>query len=246
MVKVDYEQLPGVARADRALEDDAPNVHEDAPGNQCFNWTIGDKDETDANFGRAAHTVSIRLRNNRLIPNAIEPRASLADYNPGTDEYTLYTTSQNPHVHRLILAAFVMSIPENKLRIVSPDVGGGFGSKIFQYPEEVVVLHASKKHKRPVKWTAKRSESFQTDSHGRDHHTTAEMATDENGKILGVRVHTDANLGAYLTLFAPAVPTYLYGCLLSGTYQVPAIYCEVNGVFTTTTPVDAYRGAGTP
>ena len=246
LVQVDYEQLPGVARADKALQDDAPSIHDDVPGNRCFEWSIGDKEATDANFDKAAKTISLDLRNNRLIPNAIEPRASLADYNVGTDEYTLYTTSQNPHVHRLILAAFVMNIPENKLRIISPDVGGGFGSKIFQYPEEVIVLHASKKLKRPIKWTAKRSESFLTDSHGRDHHTTAEMAVDEQGKILGVRVHTDANLGAYLTLFAPAVPTYLYGCLLSGTYQVPAIYCEVNGVFTTTTPVDAYRGAGRP
>ncbi|CAN5745878.1 xanthine dehydrogenase family protein molybdopterin-binding subunit [soil metagenome] len=246
LVEVEYETLSGVAHPGKALENDQPQVHDDAPGNVAFEWSIGDKEATDANFARAAKTVKLSLRNNRLIPNAIEPRASIADFNPGTGEYTLYTTSQNPHVHRLIIAAFVMGIPEHKLRVVSPDVGGGFGSKIFQYPEEIIVLYASKKLGRPVKWTAKRSESFLTDSHGRDHASEAEMAVDENANIIGLRVKTAANLGAYLTLFAPAVPTYLYGTLLTGPYRTPAIYCEVTGVFTNTTPVDAYRGAGRP
>ena len=246
LVEVEYEVHSAVANPAKALESSAPQVHDDAPGNVTFNWEIGDKAATDAAFANAAKTVKLDLRNNRLIPNAIEPRASLADYNRGTQEYTLYTTSQNPHVHRLIIAAFVMGIPENKLRVISPDVGGGFGSKIFQYPEEIIVLYASKKHHRPVKWSAKRSESFLTDSHGRDHVTTAELAVDANANITGLRVKTAANMGAYLTLFAPAVPTYLYGTLLAGTYKTPNIHCEVTGVFTHTTPVDAYRGAGRP
>ncbi len=246
LVEVDYEPLDAVAHPAKALGPGAPQVHDDAPGNVTFNWAIGDKAATDAAFASAAKTVRLSLRNNRLIPNAIEPRASLADYNAGTQEYTLYTTSQNPHVHRLIIAAFVMGIPEHKLRVVSPDVGGGFGSKIFQYPEEIIVLYASKKLGIPVKWTAKRSESFLTDCHGRDHATEAELAVDADANVIGLRVTTAANLGAYLTLFAPAVPTYLYGTLLAGPYRTPNIYCEVTGVFTHTTPVDAYRGAGRP
>jgi len=176
----------------------------------------------------------------------MEPRASLAQYHPASDEYTLWTTSQNPHIHRLLIAAFIMGIPEHKLRVIAPDVGGGFGSKIYQYPEEIIVLYAAKKLGRPVKWTARRSESFVTDSHGRDHETVAEMAVDQNGKITAVRVETIANMGAYLTTFAPAVPTYLYGCLLAGPYTTPHIYCHVTAPFTHTTPVDAYRGAGRP
>ena len=246
LVRVDYEVLPAVADAVKALKEGATTVHEGAKGNVCFDWSIGDKGATDAAFEGAAKVVSLDFRNQRLIPNALEPRASLAQYNRGTQEYTLYTTSQNPHVHRLMLAAFVLNIPENRLRVVSPDVGGGFGSKIFQYPEEVVVLYAAKRLNRPVKWTASRSESFLTDSHGRDHATHAEMAVDEGGRVVGLRVKTAANLGAYLTTFAPAVPTYLYGTLLSGQYKIPTIYCEVTGVFTNTTPVDAYRGAGRP
>jgi aerobic carbon-monoxide dehydrogenase large subunit len=246
LVEIDYEPHDAVAHPGKALTEGAPQVHDDAPGNVCFEWSIGDKAQTDANFAKASKTVKLSIRNNRLIPNAIEPRASLAHYNQGTGEYTLYTTSQNPHVHRLIIAAFVMGIPEHKLRVVSPDVGGGFGSKIFQYPEEIIVLYASKKLGLPVKWTAKRSESFVSDSHGRDHVTEAELAVDADANITGLRVKTRANMGAYLTLFAPAVPTYLYGTLLAGTYRTPAIHAEVTGVFTHTTPVDAYRGAGRP
>ena len=246
LVEVEYEQHSAETNPAKTLEDGVAQLHDDAPGNLAFEWAIGDKDATDAAFDSAAKTVSIDLRNNRLIPNAIEPRASLSDYNVGTEEYTLYTTSQNPHVHRLIIAAFVMGIPEHKLRVVSPDVGGGFGSKIFQYPEEIIVLYASKKLGRAVKWAAKRSESFLTDSHGRDHVSTAELAVDADANITGLRVHTAANMGAYLTLFAPAVPTYLYGTLMAGPYKTPNIYCEVKGTFTNTTPVDAYRGAGRP
>ena len=180
------------------------------------------------------------------MANAIEPRASLAEYKRAGEEYTLYTTSQNPHIHRVMIGAFIMGIPEHKLRIVSPDVGGGFGSKIFQYPEEVIVLFAAKKVGRPVKWTARRSESFVSDAQGRDHESVAEAAVSSDGKLLALRVDTIANMGAYLTTFAPAVPTYLYGTLLNGTYKWNAIHCHVRGAYTNTVGVDAYRGAGRP
>jgi len=184
--------------------------------------------------------------NNRLIPNAVEPRAAIGEYQPGSESFTLYTTSQNPHVTRLVLSAFNQVAPEHKLRVVAPDVGGGFGSKIFIYAEETVCLWASRKVNRPVKWTAARSESFQTDAHGRDHVTKAELALDADGKFTGLRVNTVANMGAYLSTFATCVPTYLYATLLAGQYTTPAIYCDVQAVFTHTTPVDAYRGAGRP
>ncbi|HET7565199.1 MAG TPA: molybdopterin cofactor-binding domain-containing protein, partial [Gemmatimonadaceae bacterium] len=246
LVQVEYEELPAVASATEALADSAPRVHDQAEHNRSFHWSIGDKEKTDAAM-RSAHTVvKQHLVNQRLIPNAIEPRAALASYNRATDELTLYLTSQNPHVHRLIMGAFVLGLPENKFRIIAPDVGGGFGSKIFVYPEECVVSWASKQLGRPVKWTAERRESFMTDAHGRDHVTEVEMAFDENGRVLGLRVHTVANLGAHLSLFAPAIPTYLYGTLLNGLYTFPTIYAEVDAVFTNTTPVDAYRGAGRP
>lgn len=246
LVEVDYEPLPAVSLGSKALEPGAPQVHEEAPGNLCFEWSIGDKEGTNALFERAYKTVKLNLRNNRLVPNALEPRASLAQYTKASDEFTLWTTSQNPHIHRLLIAAFILGIPEHKLRVIAPDVGGGFGSKIYQYPEEVIVLYAAKKLNKPVKWTARRSESFVTDSHGRDHETVAEMAVDENHKITAIRVDTVANMGAYLTTFAPAVPTYLYGTLMAGTYKTQKIYCHVRAPFTTTVPVDAYRGAGRP
>jgi carbon-monoxide dehydrogenase large subunit len=176
----------------------------------------------------------------------MEPRAAIGDYDPGADFTTLYTTSQNPHLTRLLLGNFVLGIPEHKLRVIAPDVGGGFGSKIFHYAEEAIVTWASRKLGRPVKWTAERSESFMSDAHGRDHVSHAKLALDADGNFLGLRVQTVANLGAYLSTFATAVPTYLYGTLLSGCYKTPAIYCEVRAVFTNTVPVDAYRGAGRP
>ena len=186
------------------------------------------------------------LVNNRLIPNAMEPRAAVGDYDSGTDALTLYTTSQNPHVARVVLSAFIGLAPENKLRVIAPDVGGGFGSKIFIYAEETVCVWAARKINRPVKWTAERTESFLSDAHGRDHVTHAELAVDDSGKITGLRVNTVANLGAYLSTFASAVPTYLYAPLLSGQYAIPNIYCEVDAIYTNTAPVDAYRGAGRP
>jgi carbon-monoxide dehydrogenase large subunit len=247
-VMVDYDMLPAVTASDAAIEDDAPQVHGDAaPGNLCFDWVIGDADATDEALANAHHVTTYELVNQRVVPNAIEPRSAIGHWDDGDEEMTLYTTSQNPHLTRLILSNFVFpDLPEHKLRVVSPDVGGGFGSKIFQYPEEVLMAWASRRLKRPVKWTAVRSESFVSDVQGRDHITTAEMGFDAEGRIVGLRVNTLANLGAYLTTFSGAVPTYLYGTLLAGQYKTPAIHASVKGVFTNTTPVDAYRGAGRP
>ena len=191
-------------------------VHDVAPNNSVFNWHLGDKASTDAAFASAKHVTKIDFVNNRLIPNPMEPRAAVGEYDSGTDTITLYTTSQNPHVARLVLAAFIGLAPENKLRVIAPDVGGGFGSKIFIYAEETVCAWAAKKIDRPVKWTSDRTEAFLSDAHGRDHVTHAELAVDANGKITGMRVHTIANLGAYLSTFASLVPTYLYAALLSG------------------------------
>ena len=244
LVMVDYEALPAAVQAEEALKPGAPVVHESAPGNLAFHWTIGDKAKTDAAFASAPVVVRQRLVNQRLAPVAIEPRASLASYAPASDELTLYVTSQNPHVHRLIMGGFVLGLPEHKFRVIAPDVGGGFGSKIFIYPEEMVALWASKKVERPVKWTGDRTEAFLTDAHGRDHLTKAEMAFDKDNKVTGLRVKTYANLGAYMSLFSSSVPTYLYATLLSGQYNIPNIFAEVISVYTNTVPVDAYRGAG--
>jgi carbon-monoxide dehydrogenase large subunit len=246
LVEVDYDELPAVANLESASADGAALVWEEAPGNVCFDWEIGDLAATEEAFANATKVASIDVVNNRLIANAMEPRAAIGEYDSGKDEHTLYTTSQNPHVIRLLMGAFVMGIPEHKLRVIAPDVGGGFGSKIFHYAEEAIVTWAAKKVNRPVKWTADRSESFISDAHGRDHITHAEMAMDDNGMFLGLRVSTRANLGAYLSTFGPSVPTYLYATLLAGTYKTPAIYAEVKGMFTNTVPVDAYRGAGRP
>jgi aerobic carbon-monoxide dehydrogenase large subunit len=245
-VAVDYEVLPAVTDGEKAVQSGAPQLHDNAPGNVAFRWSIGDKEKTEAAIRGAARVVKQRLLNQRLIPNAIEPRASMASYNAATGELTAWITSQNPHVHRLLMAAFVLGMPEHKVRVIAPDVGGGFGSKIFLYPEEVAISWTSKTLGRPVKWTAERRESYVTDAHGRDHVTEAEMAVDREGRIVALRVHTNANLGAYLSTFAPLIPTYLYGTMLSGVYHIPNIYCEVVGSFTNTTPVDAYRGAGRP
>jgi carbon-monoxide dehydrogenase large subunit len=245
LVDVDYDPLPAVVDVAGAMNSPAL-VHDDVPQNRAFHWSIGDKPATDAAFAGAPHVVRQRFVNSRLAPVAMEPRASLANYNKATGELTLWVTSQNPHVHRLIMGAFVLGLPEHKFRVIAPDVGGGFGSKIFIYPEECVVAWAAKRLGSPVRWTATRSESFVTDSHGRDHVSEAELALDADGKVLGLRVRTIANMGAYLTLFAPVIPTYLYGTLLSGVYRIPTIDCEVDAVFTNTVPVDAYRGAGRP
>ncbi len=246
LVVVDYEPLDAVVDAAMAVEQGAPLVHEDIPGNTAFDWELGDREKTNQTMAKAHHTTTLEFVNQRLIPNAIEPRCAIGDYDSTNDKYTLYTSSQNPHLIRLLMCAFVLGIPEHKVRVVSPDVGGGFGSKIFHYTEEALMTWCSKQIGRPVKWTAERSESFMTDCHGRDHVTKAQMGFDENGKIIGLRVKTFANLGAYLSTFAPCVPTYLHGTLLQGLYTTTAIHVDVTGVFTHTTPVDAYRGAGRP
>ena len=246
LIQVEYEPLPAVIDARDAIKPGATVVHDEAPDNKCYTWSLGDKAAVDAAFARADHVTRLEVTNNRLVPNAIEPRAALAQYNRADDTYTLYVANQNPHVERLLLTAFVLGLPEHKMRVIAPDVGGGFGSKIFLYAEDVVLAWASKKINRPVKWTAERSESFLSDAHGRDHATVAEMAVDSNGKFLAMRVHTVANLGAYLSTFATSIPTILYATLLAGQYATPQIYAEVDGVFTNTTPVDAYRGAGRP
>ncbi len=246
VLEVEYDELPAVASIPEAIAAGAPQVWEQAPGNTCYDWEIGDNAATTAAFARAHKVVTIDLVNNRLVPNAIEPRAAIGHFEPGTGDYTLYTTSQNPHLIRLLMGAFVLHIPEHKLRVVAPDVGGGFGSKIFHYAEEAIVTWASGKLGRPVKWTAQRSESFMSDAHGRDHVSHAELALAEDGMFLGLRVKTVANMGAYLSTFAPSVATYLYATLLAGCYRTPAIYCSVRAIFTHTVAVDAYRGAGRP
>ena len=246
LVAVTYNELPAVTAVDATVKPGAPQLFAEAKNNVCYDWHIGDKAAADAAFAKAAHVTTLDIVNNRLVPNAMEPRAYIGDYDRATGEHTLFTTSQNPHAIRLLMGAFVLHVPEHKLRVVAPDVGGGFGSKIFHYAEEAAVTWAAAQLGRPVKWTAERSESFMSDAHGRDHVTHAELALDKDGKFLGLRVATLANLGAYLSTFAPAVPTYLYATLLAGTYTTPAIYAEVKGVFTNTVPVDAYRGAGRP
>jgi carbon-monoxide dehydrogenase large subunit len=245
-IEVVYDVLPAVVDARAAQKPGAPQVHDVAGDNTVFRWHLGDKASTDAAFARAAHVTKIDLVNNRLVPNPLEPRAAVGEYDPGNEAYTLFTTSQNPHVARLVLSAFIGVAPEHKLRVIAPDVGGGFGSKIFIYAEETVCVWAAKKVGRPVRWTSDRTEAFLSDAHGRDHATHAELAMDENGRIIGLRARTIANLGAYLSTFSSSVPTYLYAPLLSGSYDIPAIYAEVDGVYTNTAPVDAYRGAGRP
>ncbi len=245
-VEVEYEELPVAASIAATIADGAPQIHENAPGNQIYDWEIGDAAATDAGIAGAAHVTTMEFTNNRLAPNAIEPRSAVATYDDAEEHYTLYTTSQNPHVARLVLSAFYQVAPEHKLRVIAPDVGGGFGSKIFIYPEEIVCLWSSMKTNRSVKWTADRSEAFMTDAHGRDHVTTATMGFDANNKIVGFKVDTIANLGGYMSLFSSSVPTYLYATLLSGQYNISNIHCNVRAVYTNTVPVDAYRGAGRP
>src|SRR5690349_1993749 len=246
LVAVDWEVLRSVTATEQATAKGSVQIHEVAPDNVAFKWQIGDAAATDAAFKSAAVTVKKRIVNQRLVANPMEPRACVARYEDATGEWTLWVTSQNPHVHRLLMTAFVLGIPEHKVRVIAPDVGGGFGSKIFLYNEETICSWATRQIKRPVRWTSTRHEAFLTDAHGRDHVTEAEMAFDAQGKIVGLRVKTIAAMGAYLSTFAPAVPTYLYATLLNGVYTIPAIHAHVTGVFTNTTPVDAYRGAGRP
>ncbi|RWL63194.1 MAG: xanthine dehydrogenase family protein molybdopterin-binding subunit [Mesorhizobium sp.] len=245
-VEITYKELKAVVEATKALEKGAPQVHAEAENNLIFDWELGDGKATDAAIKSAAHVTRMKIVNNRLVPNAMEPRAALGHYDKAEDHYTCWTTSQNPHVARLVMNAFYNVAPENKLRVIAPDVGGGFGSKIYIYPEEIVCLWASKKTGVPVKWVADRTESFLADAHGRDHVSTVEMAFDKDNRITALKVDTIANLGAYMSLFSSCVPTYLYATLLSGQYNIPAIHANVRTVYTNTAPVDAYRGAGRP
>ncbi|MFN8914588.1 MAG: xanthine dehydrogenase family protein molybdopterin-binding subunit [Betaproteobacteria bacterium] len=245
LIDVDYDVLPAVADTATAAGN-ATAVHDIAPDNVCYTWALGDKAGVDAAFAKAAHVTRLEFVNNRLVPNAMEPRAANAVYSRADDSYTLYVASQNPHVERLLMTAFVLGLPEHKVRVIAPDVGGGFGSKIYLYAEETALVWAARKVGRPIKWTAERSESFITDAHGRDHVTVAELAMDGNGKFLALREHTTANLGAYLSTFSSCIPTILHSTLLAGQYTTPVIYSEIKAVFTNTVPVDAYRGAGRP
>jgi carbon-monoxide dehydrogenase large subunit len=246
-IAADIEELPAVVDMAAAVAG-GELVHDEIETNVCFDWgwIEDNRAATDAAIKAAPHVTTLELINNRLVPNAMEPRASTGDYDPGTGEYTLYTTSQNPHMTRLLISAFVLGIPENKLRVVAPDVGGGFGSKIYHYGEEALVLAAAKRLGRPVRWTASRSESFLTDAHGRDHVTKIELACEKDGSFIAFRTETMANVGAYLSNFATVTPTFLHGTLMAGNYTVPNVYVNVKTVFTNTAPVDAYRGAGRP
>src|SRR5919106_673464 len=221
LVEVDYEVLQACISLAQARDQGQPTIHDGIERNTVYEWEFGDENAVDQAIASAAHVTRIDLINNRLVPNAIEPRAAIAEYERGTDQFTLYTTSQNPHVARLILSAFIGVAPEHKLKVIAPDVGGGFGSKIYVYAEECVCLLAAKKLGRPVRWTGERTESFLADAHGRDHVTHAELAMDADGNFTALKVHTTANLGAYLSTFASCVPTYLYGTLLAGQYQTP-------------------------
>ena len=246
-INVEYEELPCIVDAAKAVQPGAPLVHDDLPNNICFDWALGNPiEEVNEAMSKAAHVTTLEFVNQRLVPNAIEPRSYNSSYDPINDKYTLYTSTQAPHLIRLLMCAFVLGLPEHKVRVVSPDVGGGFGSKMFHYTEEALLTWATKKIGRPVKWTAERSESFLLDAHGRDHITKAEMGFDKDGKIIALRVKTFANLGAYLSTFGSCVPTYLHGTLMQGLYTTPKINIDVTAVFTHTTVVDAYRGAGRP
>lgn len=247
MVDVEYEELDAVIDMKKAIAGESALVHDAAPNNTAFDWELGNpKEEVDAALAASHHVTRLDFTNQRLVPNAMEPRAAIGSYDATSDKYVLYTSSQNPHLIRLLMCAFVLGIPEHKVRVVSPDVGGGFGSKIFHYAEEALVIWCSKQIERPVKWTSTRSEAFQTDAHGRDHQTVCEMGFDAEGNITALKSTTLANMGAYLSSFAPAVPTYLHGTLLQGLYTTPLINVDVTAVFTNTTAVDAYRGAGRP
>ncbi len=247
-IVADITELPAIVDMGQAVADPSHRVHDEIDGNLAFDWgwIEDNRAAVDAAFEKAPHITTLELVNNRLVPNAMEPRASIGDYDPGTGDYRLYTTSQNPHLHRLLISAFVMGIPENKLTVIAPDVGGGFGSKIYHYGEEAAVLAAAKALNRPVKWVADRTESFLSDAHGRDHVTKIELACEKDGTFIGIRTETLANVGAYLSNFSTATPTFLHGTLMAGPYRTPNVYVNVKAVFTNTAPVDAYRGAGRP
>jgi carbon-monoxide dehydrogenase large subunit len=246
-IQVDWEPLPAVVDMEKAIAPGAPQLHENAPNNIVFEWSVGDKDGTGKAIDGAEVVVRQRLVNHRLIPNPMETRGDIGSYNPGTDEYTIWMSSQTPHIQRLLVGIFTMGIPEHKLRVIAPDVGGAFGSKIFCYPDMALTLFASKEiGGRPVKWVEGRRENYQSTIHGRDHVTWLEIAGTRQGDVTGLRVKTLANMGGRLSTIGPGVATTLYARILSGCYKIPNVHCEVTGVYTNTTFVDAYRGAGRP
>ncbi len=245
LINMEYEDLPAVVSPQKALEDGAPSIWSEIPNNLCFEWEIGNKDDTDKAFEEAEHHITVNLKNNRLVPNAMEPRSYIGNFEEGKGEYTLHTTTQLPHIIRMLVCT-VLGLEEHKVRVISLDVGGGFGSKAFHYAEEAIVTWVAGKLARPIKWTSERSEAFISDRHGRDHITKAEAALDKEGNFLAMRVNTIASLGGYLSGSGPAIPTFFYGPLIPGPYKTPNYYCDVKGVFTNTVPVDAYRGAGRP
>jgi aerobic carbon-monoxide dehydrogenase large subunit len=246
-INVKYAPLPVVVDAEKAIKPGAPQLHESAPNNINMVWTVGDRDGTAKAIDSAEAVVRQRIVNQRLIPNAMETRGAIGRYDPGSDEYTIWMTSQAPHVMRLLIAAFVLGVPEHKIRCISPDIGGGFGSKIFLYADMVLTAVASKRlGGRPVKFVETRRENYVATTHGRDHITDIEVAGTRDGTITALRVKTVANLGAYLSTIAPGIPTTLYGRMLKGPYTFANVFCEVTGVYTNTAMVDAYRGAGRP
>ena len=247
-IELNVSELPVLVDMKAAVADGAAKVHDDLTSNLCYDWGFVEENKgaVEEAINSAAHVTTLELVNNRLVANPMEPRVCVGDYTRHNDESTLYTTSQNPHVIRLLMGAFVLGIPEHKLRVVAPDVGGGFGTKIFHYAEEAFCTFAAKQCNRAVKWTSSRSEAFISDAHGRDHVTKIELALDADNNFTAIRTETYANMGAYLSTFAPSVPTWLHGTLMAGNYKTPVIYCNVKAVFTNTVPVDAYRGAGRP
>jgi aerobic carbon-monoxide dehydrogenase large subunit len=245
-IEVDYEPLPAVVDAEKATQPGAPQIHENAPNNIVLDWSCGDQAGTEAALKGSEVVLKEHLINQRLIPTAMEPRGAIAQYSSATEEWTIWETSQAPHVHRLLIAAFVLGVPENKIRVIVPQVGGGFGSKIYLYPEYVLVALLAKKLGRPVKWMETRRENYVATTHGRDHITDIQVGAKRDGTITALAVKTYANLGGVLSTIAPGIPTTLYGRMLSGAYKIPHIYCNVLGVYTNTGMVDAYRGAGRP
>jgi carbon-monoxide dehydrogenase large subunit len=245
LIEVTYEALPAVVDPQKALEKGAPQIHPNAPGNQAFKWTVAGGDAAAAFAATDAVVVKDRIIQQRLIPTPMEPRSALAQWTAITGELTLWNTTQNPHIVRFI-ASIVLGVPEDKLRVVAPEVGGGFGAKIPQYPGEFVTAFCAMQLNRPVKWTETRSENYMATTHGRDHVQEVEMAGTRDGKITAVRGTVWAGMGAYLSTAAPGIPTILHGLMLCGPYQIANVHEDVYGVYTNTTPVEAYRGAGRP
>jgi len=246
MIEVNYERLPPVADLATALDPETHQIWTEAPGNLCYDWEVGDQASTERAFATAAHVTTVRLINNRVHASPMETRGAIGHYDPSSDRYTLYTSNQNPHVIRVLLSIATLKISEEKIRVVAPDVGGGFGMKIYHYAEEVLSVFAAHRLKRPVKWIADRSEAFTCDTHARDHVTTVSLALDADGVVQGLKVDTIANMGAYLSTFAPAIPSFFYAYPMPGPYKVRSLHVRTRAAFTTTMPVDAYRGAGRP